>query len=82
MREIITILICPYCGDEKTGSRAQRGCCGESYNHFEEIEVWADTKDELTDKEKLAIRDDDTKDEEIGSYPIGYSEAVMRESGY
>lgn len=29
-------LICPYCGDEKSGDEI--GCCGESRAHFEEVE--------------------------------------------
>ena len=82
MREVITILICPLCGDEKTGSRAQRGCCGESYMHFEEIEVWADYKEELTDKEKLEIRDDELEDENHSQYPVGSAQATMKSAGY
>lgn len=84
MREVITILICPYCGDEKTGSRANRGCCGESYMHFEEVEVWADTRQDLTKQEILALRDDGLEKEEteLGAYPIGYASAVMKESGH
>ena len=32
-----TILICPYCGDEKGFDDME--CCGESSAHFEEVEV-------------------------------------------
>ena len=32
-----TILICPYCMDEKTGD--ELGCCGESCDHFIEISL-------------------------------------------
>lgn len=41
-RETILITICPYCGDEQ-GERIV--CCGE--NHFEEVLVFEDTKEEV-----------------------------------
>ena len=34
MEEKETILICPYCGEQKNGN--EMGCCGESRDHFTE----------------------------------------------
>jgi sarcosine oxidase delta subunit len=31
------ILVCPYCGKEKTGE--EFGCCGESRDHFEYVDA-------------------------------------------
>lgn len=46
-RETEIILVCPYCGDEKSGR--ELGCCGESRTHFEEREVYCDTQEEVNE---------------------------------
>jgi len=62
------ILICPLCGYEKKGDDKFQSCCGEPPTNFELVEEEA----------QFTI---ETMDDGPG-YPIGYSEAIMRESGH
>lgn len=40
---IVDVLtICPYCGTEATASMWDRGCCGESSQHFQEVYLFND----------------------------------------